>query len=322
MKIIPKSNPKCPSCNIYAKKKGVRKTKERIIQRYYCNLCKKSFTNQPSFQKSKTYPLKTILESISNYNLGQSLRAITKTNQIPKSTIHNWINHLKKDLPFNRLRNNIKQNPIVKQQFIHHKQPFLYQYHILKLEFVQKFPSLIQYLKDLPTSLPSFDNTQRISQISKKTPTTCRDEAGDAPFGVPSRPKAVEANVVVGVSKEYNISQKQNYATKLAEIALQITSNNKERHNIIENFMLINDTATIAVEIPVYLKAQNLTGHIDILQIRFHKIYLLDFKPEPINESQAINQLILYRKALSQLTNIPEYKFNLAFFNEKGYYEF
>lgn len=324
----------CPYCSQKSVKIGTKQNKYRKIQRFKCKTCGKTFLNQPLLQKSKTYELKIILESINSYNLGQFLRAITNANHIPKSTIHNWIHQLKTELPFNRLRNNIKQNPIIKHQFIHHKQPFLYQYHELKLQFAQKFPSLVQYLKELPNMLPSFENTKRISEVSRtkflstpeipkeflsvsKTPTTWRDEAGVAHFGVPSRLKAVEANVVVGVSN--NLIPKQNYATKLAEIALQITNNNKERHTIIENFMLINDTATIATEIPVYLN--NLTGHIDILQIRFHKIYLLDYKPEPVNENQAINQLLLYRKALSNITNIQEYKFNLAFFNEKGYYE-
>ena len=91
--------------------------------------------------------------------------------------------------------------------------------------------------------------------------------------------------------------------------------------------MLINDTATIATEIPIYLTKeesptkQNLTGHIDILQIRFHKIYILDYKPEPVNKQQTINQLKLYRKALAKRTNIKEHKIKLAFFNHKGYYE-
>jgi ATP-dependent exoDNAse (exonuclease V) beta subunit len=83
--------------------------------------------------------------------------------------------------------------------------------------------------------------------------------------------------------------------------------------------MLINDTATIATEIPIYYK--NLTGHIDILKIRYHKIYILDYKPEPFNKDRAITQLLLYRKAFSNITKIPEYKFKLAFFNHKGYYE-
>jgi predicted RecB family nuclease len=193
----------------------------------------------------------------------------------------------------NRLRNKLKGTPIhnmiIKKRFIHHQQPFLFQYHNLKLEFVKKFPTLINYLRNvhnIPKNI--FENSNRISQA-----------------------KATD--------KETKINEKQNYAVELAKLAAAITKDNKQRHQIIEDFMLINDTATVAVEIPVYLN--NLTGHIDILQIRYHKIYILDYKPTPVNKKQTINQLKLYRKALSKRTNIPEHKFKLAFFNDKGYYE-
>ena len=314
----PKDNPKCPFYSTIVVKNGSRKNNQRTPQRYLCKSCNHSFTQQPTLQTHKTYPLTTILNSISNYNLGQSLRKQT----IPKSTIHDWIKYI--NLPMHRLRKNIKEDPIAKHRFTHHKQPFLYQYHNLKLDFAKKFPTLVEYLKQINTSLPKdiFENSERISQVSKET-TTRRDEAGVAPFGVPSRfaKQTVEANVV-GVS-----SKKQNYATKLANIALSITKDNKERHDLIENFMLINDTATIATEIPIYLYPnetnlnKNLTGHIDILQVRYHKIYILDYKPEPVNTKQTINQLKLYQQALSKRTNIKKHKFKLAFFNNKGYYE-
>ena len=287
-----KDNPKCPFCNNKpAVKNGSRKIKQRTYQRYLCKACNKYFTLQPPQQKSKTYNLQTILNSISKYNLGQPLRKLP----LPKSTIHNWINTI--NLPMNRLRNKIKHLPkhniIKKQRFIHHKQPFLYQYHKLKLEFSKKFPGLVDYIQNvhkIPTNI--FNNSNRISQAKAK--------------------------------QEFNITEKQNYAVELAKLAAAITTNNKQRHNIIENFMLINDTATIATEIPVYLLSKtqkNLTGHIDILQLRFHKIYILDYKPTPVNKTQTINQLILYRKALSKRTQIPKHKFKLAFFNDKGYYE-
>jgi len=302
MKILPALNPKCPVCHSPAKKMGLRKCKQRTTQRYLCKPCNHSFTAQPPLQKSKTYPLKTILNAISAYNLGQSLRKITNQNKesIPSSTLHNWIRNI--NLPMNRLRNKIKNTPkheiIIKNQFIHHKQPFLFQYHSLKLDFAKKFPALVEYLKNINSLLPKgiFNSSQRISRV---------------------KPEEVEINTL----------PKQNYAVELSKLAASITKDNKQRHNIIENFMLINDTATIAAEIPIYLKAeetklnQNLTGHIDILQLRFHKLYILDYKPEPINKEQTINQLKLYRKALSKRAQIPEYKFKLAFFNDKGYYE-
>lgn len=287
------ANPKCPSCNGQSVKNGNREIKKRYYQRYKCKSCNKSFTFQSAYQRNKTYPLRTIIKEISNYNLGKPLRKLS----VPKSTIHNWLRNI--NLPMNRLRTKLINQPIhktiIKHRFVHHKQPFLYQYHKLKLDFAKKFPTLISYLKTIPTELPKdiFQSSKRISAISKEGKETAQ------------------------------LTTKQNYAVELAKIASAITTNNKARHQIIENFMLINDTATIATEIPVYLKEnnQNLTGHIDILQSRFHKLYILDYKPEPVNKSQTINQLKLYRKALSERTNIPNNKIHLAFFNENGYYE-
>jgi len=315
MKKPNQNNPVCPCCsNKPTIKIGKKKNKFRTTQRFLCKSCNRTFIDQHQSQKSKTHSIRTILTSISDYNLGKPLRQ----QKIPSSTIHNWVKNF--NLPLNRLRNRVRgKNPdeiIIKKRFIHHQQPFLYQYHKIKLNFATKFPGLIKYLKYLYLPKGIFENSQRISKY-KETPTTWRGEAGVAPFGVPSRPKAVEANVVVGVSKS-----KTNYAVKLAKLALTITRDNKERHDIIENFMLINDTSTIAAEIPIYLKeTKPLTGHIDILQIRYNKVYILDYKPEPVNKQQTISQLLLYRKALSRRTFIPKNKIKLAFFNDKGYYE-
>ena len=88
--------------------------------------------------------------------------------------------------------------------------------------------------------------------------------------------------------------------------------------------MLRNDTATIAVEIPVYLNFNSklLTGHIDFLQLRFDKIHVLDYKPEAEKEKHAQSQVYLYAKALSEITKIPLNKFTCAYFDEKNYFEF
>ena len=283
-----KDNPACLFCGSKNTiSDGFRKNKHRIIKKYYCKDSNHYFTSQPMLQSHKTYPLKTILNSISSYNLGKPLRS----QAVPKSTIHDWIKSI--SLPMNRLRSKLTHIPIheiiIKHRFIHHQQPFLYQYHSLKLDFAKKFPGLISYLTSIHKSLPKhiFEESERISQAKKIIPNL-------------------------------NLTEKQNYAVKLAQLAESITKDNKQRHNIIENFMLINDSVTIATEIPIYYK--NLTGHIDILQLRFHKLYILDYKPEPVNKKQAIAQLALYRRALSNLTKIRENKFKLAFFSSKAYY--
>ena len=296
MKKPNQNNPVCPCCsNKPTIKIGKKKNKFRTTQRFLCKSCNRTFIDQHQSQKSKTHSIRTILTSISNYNLGVSLRQ----QKIPSSTIHNWVKNF--NLPLNRLRNRVRgKNPdeiIIKKRFIHHQQPFLCQYHKIKLNFAAKFPGLIKYLKYLYLPKGIFENSQRISKYKE------------------ANKKLKDPPANVGVSKT-------NYAVKLAKLALTITRDNKERHDIIENFMLINDTSTIAAEIPIYLKeSKPLTGHIDILQIRYNNIYILDYKPEPVNKQQTISQLLLYRKALSRRTFIPKNKIKLAFFNDKGYYE-
>jgi ATP-dependent exoDNAse (exonuclease V) beta subunit len=102
------------------------------------------------------------------------------------------------------------------------------------------------------------------------------------------------------------------------------------RHEAIQRFMLANDSATIAVEVPVYLYPHEapdlkltgpLTGHIDVLQIRGRKVWILDYKPEARKETRAKYQLHLYARALSARTGIPMRRFGLAYFDDLDYFE-
>lgn len=94
--------------------------------------------------------------------------------------------------------------------------------------------------------------------------------------------------------------------------------------------MLANDSATIAVEVPVYLHPNEapdlqltgaLTGHIDVLQIRGDKVWILDYKPDAKREKRAKFQLYLYARALSVRTGIPLSRFGLAYFDDKDYFD-
>ena len=134
--------------------------------------------------------------------------------------------------------------------------------------------------------------------------------------------------------------EKNNHANQLAEISLKISIENKQRHQAIQSFMLINDSATIATEIPVYLtnddieyfKARNFSinlenyrtpiiGHIDLLQIRNGFINILDYKPNA-NKTEAVQQLTLYALALASRTKLALKNFKCAWFDESNYYEF
>jgi hypothetical protein len=59
---------------------------------------------------------------------------------------------------------------------------------------------------------------------------------------------------------EADITRKDNYATKLAALALQIAPNNKKRHETLQRFMLLNDSARIAVEVGCLGATEHKTG--------------------------------------------------------------
>ena len=112
----------------------------------------------------------------------------------------------------------------------------------------------------------------------------------------------------------------------MADFALLTAIDNRERHKIIERFMVINDMATIACEIPVWYWDKNInngvTGHIDILQVRNNLVYILDYKPNACKDKNALNQLYNYAVALSFRARVQLSKIRCAWFDEDTYYEY
>ncbi len=97
---------------------------------------------------------------------------------------------------------------------------------------------------------------------------------------------------------------------------------------MVQEFMLINDSSTIAVEVPVWLYEKSLdmrmSGHIDLLQIRQGRIYVLDYKPaaEKEKDEKVMSQLYWYATGLAFRTGIPLSYFRCAWFDDNGFFEF
>src|SRR3546814_3398517 len=49
------------------------------------------------------------------------------------------------------------------------------------------------------------------------------------------------------------IAAKHNHACRIANLVLQTVTINKRRHDEIQRFMLLTDSATVAVEVPIFL---------------------------------------------------------------------
>ena len=136
---------------------------------------------------------------------------------------------------------------------------------------------------------------------------------------------------------------KENTATRMAGLIIPTTANNHLRHSRLQRFMLPNDSVTVAVEVPIWLRENDIvaiesrwgialvpklpgqeriiTGHMDFVQIRNGAIHVLDYKPDTTT-NKPFAQLTLYALALSHLTGIPLFDFKCAWFNEDQYCEF
>jgi len=259
--------------------------------------------------KNKAYNSRVITNAISYYNLGNTLeesaRLINRRFKVKvsKSSVHSWIKEFSDICTYRKLRPQVvkkyKGNIVFSFSFKHSGLTYNFMYHLPKMEMLcSSYPSLIQYLRNMENRCPSdiFKEDERCSQLL----------------------------IDVEIKKE----GRYNKACKLAGFALKACIRNSERHNVVENFMLINDSSTIACEVPVWFWEKNLNigvcGHIDVLQIRRGNIYVLDFKPMASREkdSRVASQLYLYASGLSFRTGIPLKKFRCAWFDETVYYEF
>jgi hypothetical protein len=281
------------------------------------------------------------------YNLGYSqeeaARRIAFEHRItvPRRTISHWIDGYRSITTFHRLRAAaILQfgQAMLKERILEHQQTYQYKVHLPKLALmsnaipegvaarVQNY--LLAVLEDFPDFLFREDETAGLDE-----PT--------APGGTP--PQTTQA--MRSSKSRFEILPlspvgKQNLANDLAALGLLLARKNKERRASVQDFMLANDSCTIACEVPVYLTADEIayykskgffvtlpeaarpiTGHIDIVQVRNGLIHLLDYKPKARN-IDPVNQLLVYALAFASRTRLPIKLLKCAWFDERDYFEF
>lgn len=289
-------------------KAGIRQTHEGIIQKYYCKHCKKYFTNKT--QPYTHYPLHVILYTLQQYNKGYPVKKAKTLSgkkyrySPPERTIYSWIKRYQNTLTFLKLRKLYAVEPsnLVSIQRFHHQQIYPFTYHNLKLNLNSKqFPQLKRYINWVERSLPTniFLSGPRASQCI--------------------------------INKKIKTKPKNSIAPELAKLSLALQGKNQSAHEAVEQFFLYNDSTTICTELPVFLNPKEttefnidtpLTGHIDIIQIRNNKVYIMDYKPNLNHPEHYIGQLTAYKQALHKRTQIPEDTIITSVFNEYDYYEF
>lgn len=327
-----KETKKCPYCKgTDVVKKGFRKKKYEKVQLYFCNDCQKKFT--PKIHKHKTFPLKVIIDSLTTYNrlnsMSNSAKIVSEKYGIKTSAqnISNWISEMEEYLTFLRMRPFINSKYTKKDAFVQtrmfHGQIYDFKYHRAKTDSIidetfkhYKFKPLQQFLELVIAECPH----------STFKDTTVRASKQKDIFDL----------------KGVKIVNKTNLATKTAKFVTEAINNNRLRHEILQEFMLVNDSVTAATEIPVLLnyddvyhynhklnfkvpikleESQCITGHIDLVQIRNGCIHVMDYKPSAHKE-KPLEQLTVYALALARLTGIKLYHMKCAWFDRNNYYEF
>jgi hypothetical protein len=330
MATLPPTNPaipRCPHCRAKAViKKGLRATRHEARQRWGCTRCGHTFINQVT--KHSPYPVKVIMEAMCRYNLGYSARDTVRYLKgrfriaVPQKTFRLWYTAHKPVCTYHTIRAVIKRRfepaGLIEKHYLQHRQVYLYTLHHGKLEHLFAYPYHRAY-EPMRAYLASITGREFPHHLFTL----------ESPVRSSTYPVRLSAD----------ITRKENYATRLAVLALQIAPNNKKRHETLQRFMLLNDSATIAVEVPIYLTPEDfayfhahgftfpfgedpITGHIDFLQLRSGFLHILDYKPDAAKETHAVTQLTIYAMALSRRTGIPVKAFKCAYFDERDYFEF
>ena len=341
---------RCPYCQSKDfVKRGLRKKKLESVQLYLCRNpeCGRTFTAQ--FIKGRHYPIKLIIEGLNYYNLGWGLEQTCrllyqKFGANPgASTLAGWVAQYAGLCRYCRLRpyalKICKPQDTVEVVNMAHRQIYRFLYHRPKLRLAieehfkhRHLEPLKDYLDGVAAETPHqyFQEGLRISEVKTKFSTA-----------------------------QMIIRKKHNYANELANFVLQAVKENKQRHSELQRFFIANDSVTVAAEVPVYIRKEDiehmenqlgfeipeyletkrsrpnaeivekkisgiprlLTGHIDLVQVRNGQIHILDYKPNAAKE-KPIEQLTWYALALSRLTGLRLYEFKCAWFDEHDYFEF
>jgi len=294
--------PKCNSKNVI--KKGKRKTRFGLVQLYQCKKCASLFRDKSL--PYTTYHPRIIYQALNHYNLGFSLKKtsnlINKQFKIKtsKTTIHSWVKKYKSLCPILSFRNLYKNSidVVFKKSFNHENLPYEFIYHRYKLKkyALKSFTGLVSYIQ-------GFENG-------------CPDEF----FEIGERCSKPRFKVDVKLKSQVNL------ACHMADFSVNAKRNNRERHSLVENFMIINDTATVASEVPVWYWEKSIdsgfTGHIDLIQIRGGNVVILDYKPGADRDRKAAQQLYHYAVALSFRGKVPFERIRCAWFDENQYFEY
>src|SRR3989344_3901858 len=288
-KMLERAASACPYCGSKDfVKRGLRSNKHQEVQLYLCRNteCGRTFTSRTI--KGKQFPWPVVLDAISYHNLGYTFEQASQILAAKKGvapqpeTIAKWYEDYKPLCRFERLRPYAMKilaawkarSPKTKFEMVEtttlaHRQLYRFRYHrpklILMLEEYKNrsFGRLMEYLDAVSTETPHqyFADGERMSEIKSKF-----DKA------------------------EMIVKGKNNFANELTKFVLQGVPENKERHEALQRFLVANDSVTVATEVPVYIRKEDV-AHLETV-LKF-KVTTADVASDGANEPVPVGHILL-----------------------------
>ena len=255
---------RCPYCNSPRLiKKGARQKKLERVPLFRCRACGRTFTPGPRAVRNKTYPVNEILEALTLYDRGSALEETARKissrhgHPVAASTISRWLSEHPALTTYRRLRARGRRlftpTQVIRAHKLYHRQVYEFAYHRAKLAFLRdgsldekraattastaRFAAIADYLEAVPTACPHDlfrrEDGTRGSQL--------------APAFINDGPGLIVIN-------------RRNTATEMAALILPSVGTNYERHPKLQRFMLANNSTTIAVEVPIWLRAHDIAA--------------------------------------------------------------
>jgi len=227
-------------------KRGIRKTNHGETQLYLCKACGRTFT--PHSITGKHFERHIILDALSYYNLGFSLEDVTRILkkkdgvEVAASSIALWVKEYASLCPYMRMRKYgmkmYSPYDVMETKTHAHRQLYKYRFHRAKARLIieeeykhRNFISVVEFLDNITSETPHqlFQEGPRMSEAPIKFSKT-----------------------------QMIVRGKENYATKLTDFVLQGVKERKKRHESLQKFLIANDSVTIATEVPVYIRREDL----------------------------------------------------------------
>lgn len=288
--------------------------------------------------RNKTYPLRTVIDALSNYNLGFTSHEVAARmkRKVSPSTVTSWLHEYREFCSYARLRAKgsalFPAEQTIRSIKLYHRQVYRYAFHRPKLEFLRR--------GELDDKREGDTRFAAAANFLEAVPLICPHDL----FRAEDRGRASQAQPAFADIARIIVNRKENVATRIADLIIPAVGNNKLRHETLQRFMLVNDSVTVAIEIPIWMTERDIaaleeqhgielvprvgaaertiTGHIDFLQVRNGAVHILDYKPDA-RTNKPIAQLAIYALALTRLVpRLKLFDIKCAWFNEDEYCEF